>query len=272
MPVGVLSAARVTKLEFQTKLEETLKAFSKRQETAMQLRVEEFREEQQRGYFAEINAAKLAAKYLLQSTQYLVPNAPTSTSSQKKAVTVTSVAPSTPQEENSDMEDFGHEPAAQENDIESGSEDFDSSFNEDIFDLDEDTRQISSQSYASPPKACRFILQEEDSTVGSFASQGRYFPTKAPKFVPDVENDLSLSESEVEREDKDQYVSQFATSVPIPIANHFHSIHFDKSSNGDLVETDHEDISLIASKTFSEEREKLFGGDSLLHSSSSMAK
>ncbi|KAJ9075303.1 hypothetical protein DSO57_1037400 [Entomophthora muscae] len=236
----------------------------------MQLKIEEFREEQRRNLQNEINSAKIAAKYLLQSTRCLTSSVPTFTQSQRKPIEIPSTSTTTPavQDNDSDLEDFGQESTVQACALESGSEDFGSSFNDDIFDLDEDTKQPDFQSF-SPSKTRVFAIQEEDTTVGSFASQGRYFPTKAPKFVP-VDAKANLEDVP---DDDDFYVSQFATSMPIPINNHTSSIHFNNSlkAEAEAEKSDQEDIGLIASKTYSEEKEKLFGRDSKLLSSNSMA-
>ncbi|KAJ9075301.1 hypothetical protein DSO57_1037400 [Entomophthora muscae] len=267
---GEQELSRPTLLEFQSEVEETLKTFTKHQETAMQLKIEEFREEQRRNLQNEINSAKIAAKYLLQSTRCLTSSVPTFTQSQRKPIEIPSTSTTTPavQDNDSDLEDFGQESTVQACALESGSEDFGSSFNDDIFDLDEDTKQPDFQSF-SPSKTRVFAIQEEDTTVGSFASQGRYFPTKAPKFVP-VDAKANLEDVP---DDDDFYVSQFATSMPIPINNHTSSIHFNNSlkAEAEAEKSDQEDIGLIASKTYSEEKEKLFGRDSKLLSSNSMA-
>ncbi|KAI0226380.1 hypothetical protein L0F63_002556 [Massospora cicadina] len=223
--------------EFQAQLDQTLKMFTKRLQTAMQLKIEEFREEQQRKLYSEVNAAKLAAKYLLQSNRSPAPAALTPTGSQKQTNKPSS-ATSALQDADSDKDDFSLEASNQPHAaVESDSEDLASSFNEDLFDLDEDASRAQPPRQAfSPPKVHHHAVQEEG-VVGSFAAQGRYFLTKAPKFVPTI---VEVSNESSSDDELDSKISPYAKSLPIPIANFSRSAHFQITPIAEAEEDDDE--------------------------------
>lgn len=270
--------------DFQKQIDLLMEGYIKGQETAMQLRIEEFREEQQRLLESQVNAAKLAASRLFKVAEVNQPpvqsgikslfsNSSDSNGNSNNDSSGDSNAAELPQDsdfdDDSDTEDFSLPtqsiPIQQVSDPPENSEYLSSSFNEDIFDLDEDySRSVSSIPaqdviYAS----LRSDTESNNFIAGSFAAQGRYFPSNAPKYIPDSPTQSPGTQrfeevSNMKSTDEDLSDMIFSSSLPISIHTRKQASHGSKLKPEQPVafEAPHE----LASRTFVNDKDQLFGG------------